>query len=88
MEYEPLGGIYRQGERARYRMVYVDEQHVETAQLYAVAGGYYHLFGVVYAVFAQFVVDQREREFGADDGRLYFAQKVGHAAYVVLVSVR
>ena len=64
------------------------EQHVERAELYPVAGRDDYLLRVVYAVLAQFVVNERESELSAVDGRLYFAQKVGHAADMVLMPVR
>ncbi len=68
MENYALRRIYGKRQRTRYRMVYVYCTDFETTELYGLSGSYRYFLYVVKAVFAQFVIHERERKLGAYNG--------------------
>ena len=80
------------GERQRTRngVVYVDKIDGEHARAHAVLGLNGTFDDVVHAVFAQFVIDKRERQLGAIERRFgqKFLHEIGNAADVIFMSVR
>ena len=64
-----LRRVDAQRHRARDRMVHIDEFHAETAEFDLILGLDATHIHLVEAVFAQFVVRERERQFGSEHGR-------------------
>ena len=83
------GGLDRHGERIWDGVVDREELQAELVELYAVTLGDLVVHGgVTQPVFAQFTVNERQRELAAEQGDvLAAAQQVGHRANVVLVAV-
>ena len=72
MENYALRGVYGEGERAGNGVVDVYKIYFETPPLQMFAGGDGYFPYVVQAVFAQFVVDEGERQARTRDGNVHF----------------
>ena len=82
-----VGRIDAERDRARDGMVHVDKFNAETAEFDLVARLHAHQMRLVDALFAQFVVRQRQCQLGAVYGRLHFFQKISDAPHMVFMPV-